>query len=118
MHDVLLSPIRLNELEALIQNSVRKVLEDSPQSTPPTEPNDEAGPMLNIHQAAEFLNLTVPTIYTYVHEGKIPHYKPTGGKRLYFSKHELREWIKAGRKKTLAEIEAEAEQYLTKKKGR
>jgi len=40
------------------------------------------------------------------------------GKRLYFSKQSLFEWIKDGRKKTLAETASEAETYLKKKGGK
>jgi len=39
------------------------------------------------------------------------------GKRLYFSRTELLEYLKAGRKKTNAEIEGEAETYLKRKGG-
>jgi excisionase family DNA binding protein len=74
----------------------------------------EADQLLTIRQAAEFLSLSVPTLYGYVSRNEIPVCKRS--KRLYFSKQELMDWIKAGRKKTAAEIEAEAEQYITKKK--
>jgi excisionase family DNA binding protein len=76
----------------------------------------EADQLLTIQQAAEFLNLSVPTLYTKVHNAEIPVYKKT--KRLYFSKQELTDWIKAGRKKTTSEIAAEAEQYVNGKKKR
>ncbi len=70
--------------------------------------------LLNIKQAAEMLSLSVPTIYGLVHRAEIPVSKR--GKRLYFSKAELTQWIKDGRKKTNTEIAAEAAQYLTKNK--
>ena len=38
-------------------------------------------------------------------------------RRLYFSKDELMEYLRVGRKKTNSEIEAEANEYLKKKKG-
>jgi len=38
-------------------------------------------------------------------------------KRLYFSNFELMEYLKMGRKKTNAEIEADAEEYLSNKKS-
>jgi hypothetical protein len=38
------------------------------------------------------------------------------GKRLYFFRAELMDYIKEGRKKSNAEIEAEAEAYLSNKK--
>lgn len=113
MNDILFTPIRLNELETLIQNSVRKGLRE-------TLPNDNTGQpepdqFLNVQETADFLNLSVPTIYGYVQRAEIPVNKRS--KRLYFSKEELIAWVKLGRKKTVQEIEAEAHQYLSKKKG-
>jgi len=69
--------------------------------------------LLTIRQAAEILHLAVPTIYGLVQRHEIPVCKK--GKRLYFNKKELTQWIKTGRKKTTAEIQSEADQYITSK---
>lgn len=99
---------RLSSIENLILD-----LKHNPLRVEPTEHPDE---FLNIQLAAEFLRLSVPTLYTKVSKGELPVMKR--GKRLYFSRTELMEYIKEGRKKSNAEIEAEAEAYLTdKKKG-
>lgn len=58
--------------------------------------------LLTIKQAAEFLSLSVPTLYTKVSRKEIPVNKR--GKRLYFSVAELSEWVRSGRKKTTEEI--------------
>jgi len=77
----------------------------------------EAEQFLTIQQAAEFLRLSVPTIYGLVHRSEIPVCKQ--GKRLYFSNKELAAWVKSGRKKTLSEIKSEANDYLSNQtKGR
>jgi len=78
-------------------------------------PSETPEQLLNIQEAAQFLKLTVPTIYSKVSKGELPVMKR--GKRLYFSSIELMEYIKEGRKKSFAEIEAEAEAYLSNKKG-
>ena len=71
---------------------------------------------LNIQEAAEFLTLAVATMYSKVSKGELPVMKR--GKRLYFSRTELLEYLKGGRKKSNAEIEQEAIAYLSKtKKG-
>ena len=57
---------------------------------------------------------TKPTVYGWVNAGTIPVHK--GGKKLRFLKSEIDNWLKQGRKKTLAETASEADQYLTKKK--
>ena len=56
-----------------------------------------------------------PTVYGWVHSGLIPVHK--GGKKLRFLKSEIDDWIKQGRKKTLAETAIEADTYI-KSKGR
>jgi len=56
-----------------------------------------------------------PTVYGWVHHRLIPVHK--GTKKLRFLKSEIDNWIKQGRKKTLAETASEADQYLKSKKG-
>lgn len=68
--------------------------------------------LYTIQQASEFLNLSVPTIYSKESKGELPVMKK--GKKLYFSSLELMQFVKDGRKKTNAEIEAEAVKYLKK----
>ncbi len=55
-----------------------------------------------------------PTWYSKISRNEVPHYKR--GKKVYFLKSEIDEWLKQGRKKTNSEIEAEAETYLSKLK--
>ena len=96
----------LHERLATIEQLLRE--KDTPSQMP-----DE---LLTISGAAKFLNLSVPTLYGKVSRQEIPVNKQ--GKRLYFYKSELAEWIKAGRKKTASEIRQEAEQYIISgKKG-
>ena len=102
------------QLSNLIQSSVRKVLKETPPQT--VEPTDQPEQLLTIQEAAEFLSLTVPTMYSKVSKGELPVMKRS--KRLYFSRTELLEYLKDGRKKSNAEIEQEAKAYLlNNKKG-
>lgn len=80
----------------------------------PTPPESED--LLTIQQAAELIKLSVHTIYGFVSRSEIPCMKK--GKRLYFSKKELNAWIKTGKKKTIAEIENEADEFLSSNKKR
>lgn len=57
---------------------------------------------MTISQAAEFVNLTVPTLYGFVSKRTIPFSKV--GKRLYFSENELTSWIQNGRQQTRDEL--------------
>ncbi len=58
---------------------------------------------------------TKPTVYGWVNAGIIPVHK--GGKKLRFLKSEIDNFLKQGRKKTLAETAIEAVNYLKKKGG-
>lgn len=61
--------------------------------------NDE---LLTIAEASQLLKLAIPTIYSKVSRNEIPVNKQ--GKRLYFYKSELIEWIRSGRVKTNEEV--------------
>lgn len=67
-----------------------------------------------IDLAIELTGLAKPTIYSLCSERKIPHSKQ--GKRLYFSRQELTEWIRNGKRKTQSEIAIEAANYGEKEK--
>jgi excisionase family DNA binding protein len=108
MYDLLLSPIRLNELETLIENSVRRALKSKAENHP--TPSDE---LMTIEQAANFLSLKKNTLYSLVSKGEISSMKRS--KRLYFSREDLLNYVKAGRRKSNAKIADEAENYLVKK---
>lgn len=70
--------------------------------------------IFNVQQAANFLNLRVPTIYTKVSKGELSHMKRNG--RLYFSRTDLIEYLMQGRKPSNDEIEANAHTNLIPKK--
>jgi excisionase family DNA binding protein len=116
MYNFVLSPIDPEKLINSISERVTANILKAVRNKQLTTEQPETDQLLTIQEAAEFLNLSVPTLYTKVHNAEIPVYKKT--KRLYFSKQELTEWVKAGRKKTNVEIEQEAKAYLlNNKKG-
>ena len=78
------------------------------------EPTNQPEQLLTVQEAAQFLNLTVPTIYSKVSKGELPVMKRS--KRLYFSSTELMDYLKEGRKKSTSEIEQDAEAYLSNKR--
>jgi excisionase family DNA binding protein len=97
-------------------SSIENLILDLKHKPTKVEPTDQPEQLLTIQEAAQFLNLTVPTMYSKVSKGELPVMKR--GKRLYFSRTELLEYIKGGRKKSNAEIEQEAKAYLlNNKKG-
>ena len=88
-------------------SELKRLLIEKQEQHPTIDPEQ----LLTIQEAAEFLSLTVPTMYSKVSKGEISVMKRS--KRLYFSRTELMEYVKAGRKKSNAEIEQEAEAYLS-----
>jgi len=104
MNDILLSPIRLDEMESLVQKSVKKALDQYGIGKLNTEPEDE--PLMTIHEAANLLRIAVPTMYSYVSRREIPFIKKR--QRLYFDRKQLQEWLRSGQQRTSAEIKADA----------
>ena len=60
-------------------------------------------------------DLTKPTLYSKVSKGEIPFMK--GSKRLYFSREELLNYIKEGKRMTHNEVKNNVSDFLTSKRG-
>jgi excisionase family DNA binding protein len=112
MHNLVLSPIDPEKLiESISERVTAKILKAVNFEWNSGEDPEK---VLTIQQAAEFLNLTVPTMYSKSSKGELPVMKR--GKRLYFSKLELTKYLQAGRKQSFADVEAEADAYLSNNK--
>jgi excisionase family DNA binding protein len=70
----------------------------------------ETDQLYTIEEAGRFLNLSISTIYGLVNKKTIPVCKR--GKRLYFSKHELFDWVKTSRRQTVNEVSVEVNSHL------
>lgn len=112
MHNLVLSPIDPEKLITDISERVTANILKAIQGNNSTTKQPEQ--LLTVQEAAQFLNLKVPTIYSKVSKDELPVMKRS--KRLYFSSTELMEYLKEGRKRSNAEIEQEAEAYLSKNK--
>lgn len=78
-----------DELETLIIDCVNACLRNDK-----TKKEEAPEQLLTIHEAAEFLHLSVPTLYSKCSKGELPVKKRS--KRLYFSKLELIDYINEG----------------------
>jgi len=95
----------VSELKRLLIEKQEQTLTDQPEQ------------FLTIDEVATLLHLTKPTIYSKVSKNELPGVCKQG-KRLYFDRQTIIDWIKQGRKKSNAEIEQEAKAYLlNNKKG-
>ena len=90
------------EMEALIERVVRRVMLE--QGAKPEHPSNFPL-LLSLEDAALFLDLAPQTIYGYTSKRIIPFIKK--GKKLYFKKADLEDWLDEGKKKTRTEIERE-----------
>ncbi len=98
-------------IDAKLSNIERLLLEI--KRLPNEKENEpQAEELLTVQGAAKFLSLSVPTIYGLIHKGEIPVMKRS--KRCYFSKNELINYLKQGRKKTVLEIAIETDEFLAK----
>jgi excisionase family DNA binding protein len=95
--------LQIEELKQLVIQAIASRSEQEPDV-----------PNMDIHEAAEFLKLKVPTIYSKVSKGELPSMKR--GKRLYFSKMDLTAYLKQGRNITNSEIDRLARGYINKHK--
>ncbi|MGV8120696.1 MAG: helix-turn-helix domain-containing protein [Candidatus Xenobiia bacterium LiM19] len=76
------------------------------------EIRSEKDTMMDFSKATEYLALSKSHMYKLSMRGDIPHYKPNG-KKLYFSKRELDQWLKGRPIKTSQKLEQEADDYIT-----
>lgn len=110
MENLLLTQISDTEIRQLFREELENFFAENKIGENKTA-NEEIG---DIDLAIEITGLAKPTIYGLVHGRSIPHSK--SGRKLYFSRQELTEWLKQGKRKTQAEIADEAENYGLKEK--
>lgn len=68
--------------------------------------------VLDFDATLKFLGIKQGTLYKWTSEGFIPHNKKG---KLFFIKKDLIDWIKSGKVKTNAELDEEAEKYISGK---
>jgi len=68
----------------------------------------------NFSEACTFLDYSKSYLYKLTHQRQIPHFKPNG-KKLYFKRADLEDWLLRNRVKTDVELQQQAEEMLNKK---
>ena len=99
-----------NPFELILERLDR--IEKAITSLNTTNPIQVNNTPMDVKDLSEYLKLSVSAIYKLTSTSEIPHYK--NGKRLYFKKEEIDEWIFSKRIKTRDDIENEAMEYLRK----
>ncbi|TYC18037.1 helix-turn-helix domain-containing protein [Bizionia gelidisalsuginis] len=93
-------------LDQLVEKLTIKIVNESQNQKSDSEE------LLGMNEASQLIKLTKPTLYGLVHRKKIPFCKK--GKKLYFYKSELLEWINSGRASTKKDLEERANAYILK----
>lgn len=74
-------------------------------------------PVLDFDDACRYLKFSPSNLYKFTSLKQIPHYCPQG-KKLYFNREELDQWLLRNRQTSGDEIEAAAIDYIIKNKRR
>lgn len=86
----------------------------SVQTTAKVEPSDR---WFNLQELCEYLpgRPAKQTVYGWIGQHAVPYHKK--GKKLQFLKSEIDAWLKSDKRKSAAELHAEAVQFVNSKKG-
>jgi excisionase family DNA binding protein len=101
----------------IIEFKLDKIIKLIEELAPTKQVNGNKGTdrdIMNVDEVATFLFISKSTLYQYVMNRKIPHFKV--GKKLYFKRGDLLNWIQDGKVKTVTEIQNEASTYIMNKR--
>jgi excisionase family DNA binding protein len=71
--------------------------------------------VLNFSETCKYLDVSESHLYKLTSTKQIPHFCPQG-KKLYFKRIELDEWLQRNRQSSVEEIDAMATEYILKNK--
>ncbi len=71
--------------------------------------------VLNFSEACQYLDISESHMYKLTSRKQIPHFCPQG-KKLYFNRHEMDNWLQQNRQITIDDIEKQATDYLLRNK--
>ncbi len=69
--------------------------------------------IMNVKEVAAYLSITPSAFYKYTSTREIPHSKR--GKRLYFNREEINDWVLENKQLTNNDIECMASDYIIKR---
>ena len=99
-----------NPFELILERLDR--IEKAIASLNTTNPIQVNNTPMDVKDLSVYLKLSISAIYKLTSTSEIPHYK--SGKRLYFKKEDIDEWIFSNRIKTRDDIEKGAMEYIRK----
>ena len=67
--------------------------------------------ILTLDEVADYLNLSKSALYKMTSKKEVPFYNP-GGKKIYFKKTEIENWILTSKSNSIDEVDDEITSYL------
>jgi len=110
MSEIIFTTISKKEIKQLIEGAVQKAILEIQNLA-----DDQKSLFMDVNQAANFLGIAKSTLYGKCCNLLIPHFKK--GKKLYFDRAELIEWLKSGKRKTTSLIHEEVNILLGERKA-
>ena len=98
------------ELQGIIRETVEELLNAKLPKQAEEKPKHPLDGYLNAKETADFLRLSITTIYSMTSRRQIPFYKR--GKKLYFRRSDLEQWMDSSRRKDRLETKNEAVDYV------
>lgn len=84
--EVLVMHLTVSQVKALIQSALQEA----------TSTIKKQKEILSIEEVSELTGYKKATIYKLTHERKIPYHKPAhGGRRIFFKKDEINQWLQS-----------------------
>lgn len=114
MENIVFTQLRVSEIKDLLREELERFFETQKDRLKNHPPQTEK--LLTVQEAANYLSLSVATIYSKVSRNELPFMKR--GKRVYFTELELLNYLKNGRNKSNEEIEEEVINRLGNKKNK
>jgi len=105
MDNIILSNVSLDELANCVAEKINSLQKNNNHQELIKEKE-----YLTPDDACEFIQLAKPTLYTLTSKNLIPFIKK--GKKLYFKRSDLIEWLNSGKRCTRQEIEAGASSHF------
>ena len=105
--------LSFNDVPKAVAHLISKVERIETLLNSKQSPTQESDQWLNLNDLCKYHpdHPAKPTVYAWIGQRSIPYHKK--GKKLMFLKSEIDIWLKEGRRKTAAEIRAEADRFVT-----
>ncbi len=70
-------------------------------------------PVMDLEEFCQYTGISKRYVYRLTSENRVPHYKPNG-KKIFFKRDEVDNWLTQGRVSSYEEIEEQASNHLVK----